>query len=104
MALSTFIIPPVGVTKTLVYVPVTRKTGNFLEPQYKLELLCCNLQSSNFHYHNPPCENCPLNVKEACTAKPHQTCYWGRHVTYAELSDEQREAVDRTVYLNSKPE
>lgn len=104
MALSTFIIPPDGVTKTLVYVPVTRKTGTLLEPKYNLQLLGCSLQSSAFDSQTRVCENCPLNVKEACTAKPHQTCYWGRHVTYAELSDEQREAVDRTVYLNSKPE
>ena len=98
MALSTFIIPPSRVTRTLVYVPVTQKTGNLLEPKYQIGLINCSLESSSINVQHV-CEKCPLNKKEVCTAKPGDICYWGVHVTYGELSDEQRESVDRSVYL-----
>ena len=99
MALSTFIIPPSSVTRTLVYVPVTQKTGTILEPEYSIRLINCTLESSGINDITLTCEKCPLNKKEVCTAKPGNICYWGRHVTYGELSDEQRESVDRSVYL-----
>jgi len=99
MALSTFIIPPSRVTRTPVYVPVTQKTGTLLEPKYSIRLIDCGLESSCIHDPGHGCEECPLNKKEVCTAKPGDICYWGVHVTYGELSDEQRESVDRSVYL-----
>ncbi len=104
MALSTFIITPSQATKTTIYVPVTQKTGTLLEPKYSIKLVDCNLESSSIYNPRTVCDECPLNQEAVCTAKPGNTCYWGRHVTYGELSDEQRDAVNQSVYLKKASE
>ena len=71
--------------------------------QSSLEIVDCDsTYSRSLDTDEITCLSCPLNVKSVCTAEPGDTCFWGEHVGYGELSDEQRQSVDKSVYLKNK--
>lgn len=72
--------------------------------QSSLEIVDCDsTYSRSLDTDEITCFSCPSNVENTCTAKPGDTCFWGEHVKYESLSIQQRNSLNRSVYLKQIP-
>ena len=73
-------------------------------PQSNLNIVDCDSDNSRcFRVDEITCGSCPSNLENTCTAKPGDTCFWGYHVSYDNLSPLQKDSVCRSVYLKNIP-
>jgi len=92
-----FIRPNHNTSMARVFVAITT-------PQSNLDIVDCDSDNSRWLWvDETTCGSCTSNIENTCTANPNDTCVWGYHVSYDNLSPLQKDSVCRSVYLKNIP-